>query len=71
MGRAEANPSARISTEQQLTNDLTLIYSYDLSSAQQQVVRVEWTPSRRFSLIFTRDENGLVGGDFLYKKRLR
>jgi len=71
IGGAEANPSARISTEQQLTNDLTLIYSYDLSSAQQQVVRVEWTPSRRFSLIFTRDENGLVGGDFLYKKRLR
>ncbi len=71
IGGAEANPSARISTEQQLTSDLTLIYSYDLSSAQQQVVRVEWTPSRRFSLIFTRDENGLVGGDFLYKKRLR
>ncbi len=71
IGGAEANPSARISTEQQLTNDLTLIYSYDLSSAQQQVVRLEWTPQRRFSLIFTRDENGLVGGDFLYKKRLR
>ena len=71
IGGAEANPSARISTEQQLTSDLTLIYSYDLSSAQQQVVRVEWTPTKRFSLIFTRDENGLVGGDFLYKKRLR
>ena len=71
IGGAEADPSARISTEQQLTNDLTLIYSYDLSSAQQQVVRIEWTPYRRFSLIFTRDENGLVGGDFLYKKRLR
>ena len=71
LGGAEANPSARISTEQQLTSDLTLIYSYDLSSAQQQAVRVEWTPKRRFYLIFTRDENGLVGGDFLYKKRLR
>ena len=71
IGGAEADPSARISTEQQLTSDLTLIYSYDLSSAQQQFVRIEWTPYRRFSLIFTRDENGLVGGDFLYKKRLR
>ena len=71
IGGADADPSARISTEQQLTSDLTLIYSYDLSSAQQQLVRIEWTPYRRFSLIFTRDENGLVGGDFLYKKRLR
>ena len=68
IGGAEADPSARISTEQQLTSDLTLIYSYDLSSAQQQFVRIEWTPYWRFSLIFTRDENGLVGGDFLYKK---
>ncbi len=71
VGGAESDPSARIATEQQITNDLTLIYSYDLSSAQQQAVRVEWSPNRRWSIIFTRDENGLVGGDFLYKKRLR
>ena len=71
VGGAESDPSARIATEQQITSDLTLIYSYDLSSAQQQAVRVEWAPNRRWSIIFTRDENGLVGGDFLYKKRLR
>ncbi len=70
IGGPEANPSARISTEQQITNDLTLTYSYDLSSAQQQVVRVEWAPNRRWSFIVTRDENGLVGSDFLYKTRL-
>ncbi len=71
VGGAESDTSARIATEQQITSDLTLIYSYDLSSAQQQAVRVEWAPNRRWSVIFTRDENGLVGGDFLYKKRLR
>ena len=71
VGGAESDTSARIATEQQITSDLTLIYSYDLSSAQQQAVRVEWAPNRRWSIIFTRDENGLVGGDFLYKKRLR
>ncbi len=70
IGGPEANPSARISTEQQIADDLTLIYSYDLSSAQQQVVRVEWAPDRRWSFIVTRDENGLVGSDFLYKTRL-
>lgn len=71
VGGLEANPSARISTEQQLAKDLTLIYSYDLSSAQQQAVRIEWTPTRRWSLIVTRDQNGLVGSDILYKVRLR
>jgi translocation and assembly module TamB len=70
-GGAEANPSARISTEQQITNQLTFTYSYDLSSAQQQVVRVDWTPTRQWSFIVTRDENGLVGADVLFKKRLR
>jgi translocation and assembly module TamB len=70
VGGAEAVPTARISTEQQITNDLTLIYSYNLADSEQQSVRVEWAPNRRLSFIVTRDENGLVGADVLYKKRL-
>ena len=70
-GGAESNPTARVTTEQQVTKDLTLTYSYDLSSAQQQVIRVEWAPTRQWSFIVTRDENGLVGADVLFKKRLR
>jgi hypothetical protein len=70
-GGAELNPGARISTEQQITSDLTLLYSYDLSEAQQQVVRFEWTPVRQWSFVVTRDENGLVGADVIFKKRLR
>ena len=70
IGGLEANPSARISTEQQIADDLTLIYSYDLSSAQQQAIRIEWNPDRRWSFIVTRDQNGLVGSDVLYKARL-
>ncbi len=71
IGGLEANPGARISTEQQITDDITLTYSYDLSSAQQQAIRVEWSPSRQWSFIVTRDQNGLVGSDVLYKVRLR
>ena len=70
IGGLEANPSARISTEQQIADDLTLIYSYDLSSAQQQAIRIEWNPDRRWSFIVTRDQNGLVGSDVLFKMRL-
>lgn len=71
IGGLEANPGARISTEQQITDDITLIYSYDLSSAQQQSIRIEWSPNRQWSFIVTRDQNGLVGSDVLYKVRLR
>ncbi len=70
VGGLEANPSARISTEQQIADDLTLIYSYDLSSAQQQAIRIEWNPDRRWSFVVTRDQNGLVGSDILYRVRL-
>lgn len=70
IGGLEANPSARISTEQQIAEQLTLIYSYDLSSAQQQSIRIEWNPDRRWSFIVARDQNGLVGSDVLYKLRL-
>ena len=69
VGGAEANPAARISTEQQLTDDITLIYTYDLSSSQQQTARLEWTPNRRWTIVVTRDENGLVGSDAIYKTR--
>ena len=69
-GGAEANPSARISTEQQITNEVTLIYTYDLSSAQQQTFRLEYAPDRRWTFVLTRDQNGLVGSDVLYKTRL-
>ena len=69
-GGAEANPSARISTEQQITDDVTLIYTYDLSSAQQQTFRLEYAPNRRWTFVLTRDQNGLVGSDVLYRTRL-
>ena len=67
----EANPTARISTEQQITNEVTLIYTYDVSSSNQQTVRLEYAPDRTWTFVLTRDENGLVGGDVLYKTRLK
>lgn len=71
VGGADSNPAARISTEQTLADDITLIYTYDLSSTQQQTLRLEWTPDRRWTFVLVRDENGLVGSDAIYKLRRR
>ena len=71
IGGLESNPSARLSTEQQIADDITLIYSYDLSSAQQQAIRIEWNPDRKWSFIVTRDQNGIIGSDILFKLRRR
>jgi translocation and assembly module TamB len=67
----ENNPQARLTLEQQVAKNLTFTYITNLSSSNQQIVRVEWALNRRWSLIAVRDENGLFGLDFLYKKSFK
>jgi translocation and assembly module TamB len=65
----ENNPQARLTLEQQITRDITFTYITNVTNSNPQVIRVEWTVSRRFSVIAVRDENGFFGMDFLYKRR--
>jgi len=64
-------PQARITVEQSISRDVTLTLVTNLRQAQQQVVQVEWNLSREWSLIAIRDENGVIGVDFLFKKRFK
>src|SRR5260370_4406445 len=61
-------PQARLTLEQQISKDVTLTYITNLSRTSEQVVRVEWNLSRRWSVVAVRDENGLFGLDFPYRK---
>lgn len=65
------NPTARLTLEQQVTKNLTFTYITDLSRANQQIVRVEWAVSKEVSMLAIRDENGLFGVDFLYRKSFK
>ena len=67
----ENNPQARLTLEQQVAKNLTFTYITNLSSSNQQIVRVEWSLNRNWSVIAVRDENGLFGLDFLYKKSFK
>ena len=67
----ENNPQARLTLEQQITRDITFTYITNLARSNYQVVRVEWSFSREWSVIALREENGLFGIDFLYKKRFK
>ncbi len=62
-------PQARLTVEQQLTRDLTITYITNLNRTQQQIVRLQWDFSRDFSVLAVRDENGIFGVDFLWRKR--
>lgn len=64
-------PQARLTIEQSLSRDITLMFSSNLSRSSQQIIRLEWDLSRQWSAIAIRDENGAFGVDFLFRKRFK
>jgi translocation and assembly module TamB len=63
--------TARVTLEQQISSNLTFTYITDVSRAQAQSFRVEWDFTRDWSAVAQREENGLFGIDFLYKKQFK
>jgi translocation and assembly module TamB len=64
-------PQARITVEQQVSNDITLTYITNLNRTEEQIVEIEWDFSRRWSAVATREASGLFGIDFTYRKRFQ
>jgi translocation and assembly module TamB len=65
------NPQARLTLEQQVTPDITFTYITNVTRSNPQVVRIEWALNRIWSVVAVRDESGIFGLDFYYKKRLK
>ena len=57
----EYNPQARLTLEQQVTPDITFTYIADVTSSNPQVVRVEWSFAKQWSVVALREENGYSG----------
>ena len=66
-----ALPTARLTLQQQVANNVTFTYITDLSQSNSQILRVEWSFNPQWSAVATRDENGRFGLDFFYKKQFR
>ncbi|HLJ46829.1 MAG TPA: translocation/assembly module TamB domain-containing protein [Bryobacteraceae bacterium] len=66
-----AIPQARLTLEQQISKDITFTYITNLSRTQEQIVRVEWTLNKQWSVVALRDENGQFSLDFQYRKRFK
>jgi translocation and assembly module TamB len=64
-------PQARLTMEQQVSSDITLTYITNLAVTNQQIVRVQWDFSRKWSAVALRDENGAFSVDFQYRKRFK
>lgn len=67
----DSTPQARLTIEQQISRDITLTYVTNLTGALQQLVRLQWDVSRAWSVTGTRDENGVIGADILFRKRFK
>lgn len=65
------NPQARLTIEQPVTPDITFTYITYLTQSNPQVVQVEWALNKQVSLVAVRDQNGMFGLDFYYKKRFK
>ena len=64
----ESNASARVTIEQQITRDLTVTYSSNAASDQEQLIQVEYHVRRDLSVVFLRDINGTYGLDIKFVK---
>ncbi len=67
----EYNAQARLTLQQQVTPDITFTYIANVTQANPQVVSVEWAISKQWSVVTDREENGLIGLDFFFKKRFK
>jgi translocation and assembly module TamB len=64
-------PQARLTVEQQVSNEIILTYITNLNRTEEQIVEIEWDFSRQWSFVATREASGLFGIDFTYRKRFK
>jgi autotransporter translocation and assembly factor TamB len=60
-----------VTVTERLSKDLTVTYSRNLSTNEEQVVIIEYDVSRNLTLVASQDEKGDFGIDFRFRKRLR
>jgi translocation and assembly module TamB len=64
-------PSARVTLQQKIFNNVTFTYITDVTQTNSEIVRVEWDLTPKFSAVGLRDFNGNVSVEFFYKFKMR
>ncbi len=67
----QQNSIASVTIEQQVTPGLVVTYITDVTTTQYQVIQIEYTINREFSVVGLRDENGTFGLDVVRKTRFK
>jgi translocation and assembly module TamB len=66
---SENNPSARVTIEQQISNDITFTYVTSLTQSAETVIQVEYNIDKNISIVAVRDQNGVLGFDIHIRRR--
>lgn len=64
-------PSARVTLQEKIFNNVTFTYITDVTQANSEIVRVEWDLTPKFSAVGLRDYNGNVSVQFFYNFKVR
>jgi translocation and assembly module TamB len=64
-----SDPTARITLGRRITKNLSLTYSTNVTTGQEQIVVIEYQVNRNVSVIGTRDQDGSYGFDIRFRKR--
>jgi translocation and assembly module TamB len=66
---SSAEMTARLTVGKKISRNLFILYSTNLTTQREEIVRMEWEISNDFSLVGTRDEIGRVSVDVKVRKR--
>lgn len=71
LGGTEGNPNARLTVEQQISNNVTVTYLTNLGQYAEQVLQVEYNINKNVSLVAVRDYTGVLAIDLRIRQRKR
>jgi translocation and assembly module TamB len=66
---AQNSTTARVTLSQQVTKDLSVTYSRDLTSNKQQIIQIEYFVTKNISILASKDENDVRALDLRLRKR--
>jgi translocation and assembly module TamB len=68
---SNGQPSARVTLQQKITNNLTFTYITDVTQTNSEIIRVQLDLSSNVSAVALRDYNGNVSVELFYKFQVR
>jgi translocation and assembly module TamB len=66
---SENNPSARVTIEETINNNMTFTYATSLTQSAETVIQLEYNIDKNVSIVAVRDQNGVLGFDIHIRKR--